>query len=98
MDSEIMVEALPLLGMCNLCLNEGAVKSMLIGHKHNGKSEVYAEMLLKCFTVDVSNTIINTIQTYSQQSYRRSDLSDLWHKPVKKKQKSNIFFKASSQF
>lgn len=50
-----MVEALPLLGMCNLCLNEGAVKSMLIDHKHNGKSEVYAEMLMKCFTVDVSN-------------------------------------------
>lgn len=54
MDTEIMVETLPLLGMCNLCLNEGAVKSMLIGHKHNGKSEVYSEMLVKCFSIDVS--------------------------------------------
>ncbi|XP_063899058.1 zinc finger protein 26 [Helicoverpa armigera] len=54
MDSEIMVETLPLLGTCNLCLNEGAVKSMLIGHKYNGKSEVYAEMLEKCFAIDVS--------------------------------------------
>lgn len=45
---------MPLLGMCNLCLNEGAVKSMLIGHKHNGKSEVYSEMLVKCFSIDVS--------------------------------------------
>ncbi|XP_022819219.1 PR domain zinc finger protein 5-like isoform X1 [Spodoptera litura] len=54
MDTEIMVETLPLLGMCNLCLNEGAVKSMLVGHKHNGKSEVYSEMLVKCFSIDVS--------------------------------------------
>ncbi|KAH9635202.1 hypothetical protein HF086_009542 [Spodoptera exigua] len=52
MDTEIMVETLPLLGMCNLCLNEGAVKSMLVGHKYNGKSEVYSEMLVKCFSID----------------------------------------------
>lgn len=73
-----MVEALPLLGMCNLCLNEGAVKSMLLGHKHNGINEVYAEMLVKCFTIDVSS-YINRFQTDNQLLFC-------------KKQKNNSFF------
>lgn len=54
MDSEIMVETLPILGMCNLCLNEGAVKNMLIPHTHLGKSEIYSKMLINCFSIDVS--------------------------------------------
>lgn len=54
MDSEIMVEALPLLGVCNLCLNEGAVQSMLIAHKLGSSAEIYTDMLMKCFAIDVS--------------------------------------------
>lgn len=63
MDSEIMVEALPLLGICNLCLNEGAVQSMLIAHKHNGSAEIYTDMLMKCFSIDVSIVLNNTFIT-----------------------------------
>ncbi|XP_021204014.1 zinc finger protein 320 isoform X1 [Bombyx mori] len=54
MDSEIMVEMLPLLGVCSLCLNDGAVKSMLTGHKHNDTMEIYSDMLLKCFSIDIT--------------------------------------------
>lgn len=55
MDSEIMVENLPLLGMCNLCLEEGIVKSMIIAHQYNGQSEIYSEMLIQCFAIDISS-------------------------------------------
>ncbi|KAG6460278.1 hypothetical protein O3G_MSEX011875 [Manduca sexta] len=54
MDVEISVQALPLLGVCNLCLNEGAVKSMLMGYNHNGNIEIYSEMLFKCFAIDLT--------------------------------------------
>lgn len=54
MDTEIMVEALPLLGTCNLCLEDGAMKSMLVCHKHDGIEELYSDMLLNCFSIDVS--------------------------------------------
>ncbi|XP_063836985.1 zinc finger and BTB domain-containing protein 41-like [Ostrinia nubilalis] len=54
MDVEIMVEALPLLGVCNLCLNEDTVKSMIVSQKHNGTQELYSEMLLKCFSIDLA--------------------------------------------
>lgn len=49
---EITVESLPLLGVCNLCLNEGAVKSMLASKEANLPS--YANILFQCFNVDVS--------------------------------------------
>ncbi|KAI8426817.1 hypothetical protein MSG28_014499 [Choristoneura fumiferana] len=48
---EITVESLPLLGVCNLCLNEGAVKSMLACKEANLPS--YANILLQCFSVDI---------------------------------------------
>ncbi|KAL0853081.1 hypothetical protein ABMA27_012855 [Loxostege sticticalis] len=54
MDVEIMVETLPMLGVCNLCLNQDAVKSMIVSQKHNGIQELYSEMLLKCFSIDVA--------------------------------------------
>ncbi|KAJ2939909.1 hypothetical protein O0L34_g6615 [Tuta absoluta] len=54
MESQIMVEPLPLLGVCNLCLQEGAVHSMLIGVKNDENTETYVEMLLKCFSIDLS--------------------------------------------
>lgn len=54
MDSEIMVETLPLLGVCNLCLEEGAVKSMLLAHEYKGNTEIYSDMLIKCFSIDMS--------------------------------------------
>lgn len=50
----ILVETLPLLGVCNLCLSDGVVKSMLIKQEHDGLAETYIEMLLKCFSIDVS--------------------------------------------
>lgn len=53
-----MVEMLPLLGVCNLCLKEDAVKSMLCAHNHQGNNECYSDMLLKCFSIDVSTCII----------------------------------------
>lgn len=56
MDFDIVVESLPLLGVCNLCLNEGAVKNMFLGHKHNGITEIYSDMLLKCFSINVSSS------------------------------------------
>lgn len=49
-----MVEALPLLGICNLCLNEGVVKSMLLTQSLEGSKQTYIEMLYKCFSIDVS--------------------------------------------
>lgn len=52
--TDIMVEPLPLLGICNLCLHDGVVQSMLIKHEHDGVSETYVEMLLKSFCIDVS--------------------------------------------
>jgi hypothetical protein len=58
MDSEIMVESLPLLGVCNLCLKEGAVKSMLLSLKVDGAEEIYADMLMKCYSIDVSISIL----------------------------------------
>ncbi|KAI5640779.1 hypothetical protein NE865_06887 [Phthorimaea operculella] len=54
MESQIMVEPLPLLGVCNLCLQEGAVHSMLLGIKNDETTETYMEMLLKCFSIDIS--------------------------------------------
>uniref|UniRef100_A0A1E1W2N9 Protein krueppel n=1 Tax=Pectinophora gossypiella TaxID=13191 RepID=A0A1E1W2N9_PECGO len=54
MDSQIMVEPLPLLGICNLCLNEGAVKSMLLAYKYGENSVTYADLLLKCFSIDLT--------------------------------------------
>ncbi|KAL4714337.1 hypothetical protein ACJJTC_009689 [Scirpophaga incertulas] len=54
MDTEIMVETLPLLGVCTLCLKEGVVKSMLISQKHNGVNVLYTDMLLKCYSIDIS--------------------------------------------
>ncbi|CAG9106271.1 unnamed protein product [Plutella xylostella] len=54
MDSDITVEALPLLGTCNLCLNMGSVKSMIVAYKINGNKELYTEMLLDCFSIDTS--------------------------------------------
>lgn len=54
-----MVETLPLLGVCNLCLTEGAVKSMLIPQKHEGIQELYSDMLLKCFSIDVSRLFLH---------------------------------------
>lgn len=54
MEVNIIVENLPQLGVCNLCLSDGAVKSMLIGHDHNGILEDYNEMLQRCFSIDVS--------------------------------------------
>lgn len=54
METEIMVESLPLLGVCNLCLNEGAVSSMLLFYEIDGKKEIYIDMLFKCFSIDVS--------------------------------------------
>lgn len=65
MDSEIMVEMLPLLGVCSLCLNDGAVKSMLTGHKHNDTMEIYSDMLLKCFSIDVSIALNIQALTYT---------------------------------
>ncbi|XP_053623449.1 zinc finger protein draculin-like [Plodia interpunctella] len=53
MEAEIMVEALPLLGICNLCLNEGVVKSMLLTQSLEGSKQTYIEMLYKCFSIDV---------------------------------------------
>ncbi|XP_045540832.1 zinc finger protein 43 [Papilio machaon] len=52
-NTDIMVEPLPLLGICNLCLHDGVVKSMLIKYEHDGIAETYIEMLLKCFCIDV---------------------------------------------
>ncbi|CAH2062194.1 unnamed protein product, partial [Iphiclides podalirius] len=52
-NSGILVETLPLLGVCNLCLSDGVVKSMLIKQEHDGIAETYIEMLLKCFSIDV---------------------------------------------
>lgn len=54
MDTEITVESFPLLGICNLCLNDGVVKNMLTEQDYNGKPELYTDMLLKCFAIDVS--------------------------------------------
>lgn len=68
MDSEIMVESLPLLGTCNLCLEEGVVKSMILAHQYKGKTEIYSEMLIKCFSIDVScnyQCFINSIRVFS---------------------------------
>ncbi|XP_068626133.1 zinc finger protein 557-like [Battus philenor] len=52
----IMVQSLPLLGICNLCLHQGVVKSMLIKTEHSGDAESYLEMLSKCFSIDVLKT------------------------------------------
>ncbi|CAK1587493.1 unnamed protein product [Parnassius mnemosyne] len=52
-NTDITVETLPLLGVCNLCLHDGVVKSMLIKYEHDGNAETYVEMLLKCFSLDV---------------------------------------------
>lgn len=64
MDSELVVEALPILGVCNLCLNEGAVKSMLANNFYNGINEIYSDMLIKCFSIDVS-MITEVFSNYS---------------------------------
>ncbi|XP_068626134.1 zinc finger protein 11-like [Battus philenor] len=52
-NSGIMVQSMPLLGICNLCLHDGVVKSMLIETEHDGEAETYIEMLSKCFSIDV---------------------------------------------
>ncbi|XP_072943189.1 uncharacterized protein [Epargyreus clarus] len=57
MDTGIMVEPLPLLGTCNLCLNEGVVKSMLT--KCDNNMESFTEMLLKCFSIDVYTLVLD---------------------------------------
>ena len=54
MEAGIMVETLPILGTCSLCLNEGVVKSMLIKQINDNKKESYTDMLFKCFSIDVS--------------------------------------------
>ncbi|CAB3262340.1 unnamed protein product [Arctia plantaginis] len=54
MDSEIMVESLPLLGTCNLCLEEGVVKSMILAQQYKGNTEIYSDMLIKCFSIDIA--------------------------------------------
>ncbi|CAH0730147.1 unnamed protein product, partial [Brenthis ino] len=52
MEAGIMVETLPILGSCILCLKEGVVNSMLI--KHENKKESYTDMLFKCFCIDIA--------------------------------------------
>ncbi|XP_045530509.1 gastrula zinc finger protein XlCGF26.1-like [Pieris brassicae] len=52
MESGIMVETLPLFGNCCLCLKLDVVKSMLTPDLR--EKESYSEMLLKCFSIDIS--------------------------------------------
>ncbi|KAM3957682.1 uncharacterized protein ACR2FA_008395 [Aphomia sociella] len=54
MDPEILVETLPLFGLCNLCLTEGPVKTMLLTQYSNENTESYTEMLTKCFSIDIT--------------------------------------------
>lgn len=54
MDTGIMVETLPIYGICSLCLNEGVVKSMILKQNSENKVDSYTDMLLKCFSIDVS--------------------------------------------
>ncbi|CAH2100626.1 unnamed protein product [Euphydryas editha] len=54
MDTGIMVETLPIYGICSLCLNEGVVKSMLLKQNNENKTDSYTDMLLKCFSIDMS--------------------------------------------
>lgn len=54
MDTGIMVETLPIYGTCSLCLNEGVVKSMILKQNNENKVDSYTDMLLKCFSIDVS--------------------------------------------
>ncbi|XP_047542270.1 gastrula zinc finger protein XlCGF57.1-like [Vanessa atalanta] len=54
MDAGIMVETLPILGTCNLCLSEGVVKSMLIKQNSENKRDSYTDMLFKCFSIDMT--------------------------------------------
>ncbi|XP_059056431.1 zinc finger protein 846-like isoform X2 [Achroia grisella] len=54
MDPEILVETLPLFGICNLCLTEGPVKSMLLTEHREENTESYIDMLTKCFSIDIT--------------------------------------------
>ncbi|CAH0730144.1 unnamed protein product, partial [Brenthis ino] len=54
MEAGIMVETLPILGTCILCLNEGVVNSMLIKHTNENNKESYTDMLFKCFCIDMA--------------------------------------------
>ncbi|XP_041989032.1 gastrula zinc finger protein XlCGF26.1-like [Aricia agestis] len=53
MESDIMVESLPIVGLCSLCSFDGIVRSMLI--KYNKETSSYLEMLSQCFTIDIGN-------------------------------------------
>ncbi|XP_050676390.1 zinc finger protein 846-like [Leptidea sinapis] len=53
MDSGILVEGLPLIGNCCLCLKESLVKSMLIKEDIGNETENYSSVLHKCFSIDI---------------------------------------------
>ncbi|GBP32719.1 Myoneurin [Eumeta japonica] len=55
MESHITVEPLPLEGLCNLCLRVGYAKSMFSEYNFNGTIEIYADMLAKSFSIDISD-------------------------------------------
>ncbi|VVC99136.1 unnamed protein product [Leptidea sinapis] len=53
MDSGILVEGLPLIGNCCLCLKESLVKSMLIKEDIGNETDNYSSVLHKCFSIDI---------------------------------------------
>ncbi|OWR54799.1 zinc finger protein 77 [Danaus plexippus plexippus] len=50
---DIMVESLPILGTCSLCLAEGIVRSMILKENNETNRENYIDILLKCFSIDM---------------------------------------------
>ncbi|CAK1554429.1 unnamed protein product [Leptosia nina] len=54
MDSGLLVEPLPLFGNCCLCLKLDVVKSMLVPETKDKQKESYSDMLLNCFSIDLS--------------------------------------------
>ncbi|KAH9635191.1 hypothetical protein HF086_009531 [Spodoptera exigua] len=55
--SEEKIEVETFFGRCRCCLAYGYLKNMWLEHKYNGNSEIYGEMLAKCFALTVKNEI-----------------------------------------
>ncbi|KAF9419610.1 hypothetical protein HW555_003888 [Spodoptera exigua] len=49
--SEEKIEVETFFGRCRCCLAYGYLKNMWLEHKYNGNSEIYGEMLAKCFAL-----------------------------------------------
>lgn len=45
-------------GICQCCLSEEGLRNMLQSFLYDGTLEIYSDMLLKCFSIEVRNDFL----------------------------------------